>query len=90
MAPVRPDSARTRLRCSLKHAPAPRAFPTLIVWPFAWLEVTPETILSAGKLAPIGRPRWSVPREAITTIERTQNGLRFHAEDLPDPGGWHA
>jgi hypothetical protein len=50
------------------------------------MEVTPETItFSAGKLVPFGRPRWSVQREAITRIERTQNGLRFHGEGLPDP-----
>jgi hypothetical protein len=75
-----------RVRSSLRYATAPGAFPTVVGWPFAWIEVGPELLtFSSGRLVPFGRVRWSVRRDDITKVERTQNGLRFYAEGFPDP-----
>lgn len=81
-------SRKTRLRCSLRYAPAPGAFPTVTGWPFAWMEVTAETLTfgtGVGRLAPFSRSKWTVVRDDIAKIERTQSGVRFYAKNRPDP-----
>ena len=74
------------MRCSLRSAPAPGAFPTLIGWPFAWIEVSDQSLtFSAGRLVQFGRPRWQARRDQMTKTERTANGVRFFAEGFRDP-----
>ncbi|MHB8498907.1 MAG: hypothetical protein ACYDES_13160 [Acidimicrobiales bacterium] len=74
-----------RLRSSLRYAPAHGAFPTVVGWPFAWIEVAAETLtFSTGRLVP-GGVRWTVNRSDITRIEATQHGLRFYAAGIPEP-----
>lgn len=49
-----------RLRCSLRYKPNPWAFPTVVGWLFAWVEVGDETLtFSSGRLVP-GRVSWTV------------------------------
>jgi hypothetical protein len=75
-----------RIRCSLRYAPNPGSGPTLVGWPFAWMEITADSVtFSAGRLVPFGRPRWEVRKAAITKLERTRGGLRFFAEGFSDP-----
>jgi hypothetical protein len=76
----------TRVRCSLRYAETPGSGPTLIGWPFAWICLDADTITcSAGRLVPFGRPRWTVPRSAITKVERTGGGIRIFCNSLTDP-----
>lgn len=83
---VRRKSVATRLRCSLRYAPAAGAFPTVVGWPFAWMEVSPDSLtFSTGRLVPFSRTRWTVRRDEITQIDRTQHGLRFYAKTFSDP-----
>lgn len=76
----------TRLRSSLRYAPAPEAFPTVVGWPFAWIESSEECLaFGTGMFAPFRRERWRVERDKISRVERTQGGVRFYAEGFPDP-----
>lgn len=75
-----------RIRCSLRYAPNPGSGPTLIGWPFAWMEITTDSItFSAGRFVPFGRPKWEVRKAALTKLERTRGGVRFIAEGFSDP-----
>lgn len=75
-----------RIRCSLRYAANPGSGPTLIGWPFAWMEITADSVVfAAGRLVPFGRPRWEMRRVAVTKIERTRGGVRFFAEGFSDP-----
>jgi hypothetical protein len=81
----RGQSSRTCLRSSLRYS-REGGFPVLIGFPFARLDIEDDTLtFSANRLVPSGRPRWSVRRDKITKIERTQNGLRFYAEGFDNP-----
>lgn len=76
---------RVRLRSSLRYS-RDGGFPRLIGFPFARLDIAADTLtFSAGYLVPFSRPRWTVSRDKITKIERTQNGLRFYAEGFDNP-----
>jgi len=76
-----------RLRCSLRYYPVPGGgAPTLIGWPFAWLEISEQELtVAGGRLVPFGRPRWTVPRGRITRVEPTGKGVRFFADGIRDP-----
>jgi hypothetical protein len=77
---------KVRLRCSLRFSSIPGAFPSVVGWPFAWMEITAQSLtFSTGLLLPFSRARWSVRRDAITKIERTQHGVRLYTEEPPDP-----
>lgn len=78
-------SSHIRLRTSLRYS-RKGGFPTLIGYPFARLDIEDDTLtFSAGHFVPFSRPQWSVRRDAITRIERTQNGVRFYAMGFDNP-----
>ena len=62
-------------------------FPRVIGYAFAWTQIERETLtFGSGRAALFGTVRWSVPRDQITRIERTQcGGVRFFAEGRSDP-----
>ncbi len=73
----------TRLRCSLKYSPH-GGFPELIGYPFARLDIYDDRLtFSAARL--LGVPRWTVQRDQITKLERTQKGVRFYAKGFDSP-----
>lgn len=83
---TRRDEMPHRLRCSLRYSENPGSGPTVIGWPFAWIEINADTLtFSAGKLVPFGRPRWAVPKDSLIKIERSSGGLRFYADGISDP-----
>jgi hypothetical protein len=52
------------------------------------MEVTADSLtfgIGVGRLAPFSRAKWTVQRDDIARIERTQNGVRFYAKNRPDP-----
>jgi hypothetical protein len=58
----------------------------LIGFPFARLDIAADTLtFSTGHSALWGGPQWTVSRDKITKIERTQNGVRFYAEGFDNP-----
>ena len=83
--------ARVRVRSSLRYVSDHGAMPTVIGWPFAWIEFSSEAIdIFDGRLVPAwipphGRPKIHVERSSITKIERTQNGIRIFASGFDDP-----
>jgi hypothetical protein len=79
----RANRSFTRLRCSLKYSPR-GGFPVLIGYPFARLDIYDDRLtFSAGRLLSV--PRWTVQRDRITKLERTQRGVRFYAEGFDSP-----
>jgi hypothetical protein len=75
---------RVRLRSSLRYSW--NGVPTVIGFPFARLDIEADTLtFSAGHLVPFDRPHWTVSRDRIKKIERTQMGVRFYAEGFRDP-----
>jgi hypothetical protein len=65
---------------------ASSGFPEVIGFPFARIDFYPDILVfSAGRGVPFGRPHWSVARDKIWKIERTQHGVRFYAEGFKDP-----
>ena len=58
----------------------------MIGFPFARLDIHEDTLaFSGGRGLPFGRPRWTVRRDQITKLERTQHGVRFYAEGFDNP-----
>lgn len=81
----RAKKSQARLRCSLRFV-AEGGFPDVIGFPFARLEIDEDILtFSAGRAVPFRRPRWTVRRDQITKLERTQHGVRFYAEGFDSP-----
>ena len=72
------------MRSSLRYSPD-GGFPWVIGFPFARLDIAADTLTFSAGLVPFGRPRWTVSRDKVTKIERTQNGVRFYAEGFDNP-----
>ena len=73
-----------RLRCSLRFSRR-GGFREVIGFPFARLDIDDDSLAFSGpRLLPF-RPRWTVPRDQITTLERTQRGVRFYAQGFDNP-----
>ena len=79
------SASGTRLRCSLRFV-REGGFPEVVGFPFARLDIHGDALpFSGGGLLPFGRPRWTVRRDQVTKLERTQNGVRFYAEGFDNP-----
>lgn len=78
-------SERRRLRSSLRYMP-PSGFPAVVGFPFARIDFRADTLVfSVGRGVPFERPHWSVDKNKIQRIERTQRGVRFYAEGFEHP-----
>jgi hypothetical protein len=78
-------SPHARLRCSLRFL-RDGGFPEVIGFPFARMDIYEDTLaFSGGRGLPFGRPRWTVRRDQILKLERTQHGVRFYADGFDNP-----
>ena len=81
----RTESSHVRLRCSLRFV-GDSGSPEVIGFPFARLDICGDTLaFFGGHGLPFGRPRWTIRRDQISRLERTQNGVRFYAEGFDSP-----
>ena len=82
---MRSKATHARLRCSLRFS-RDGGFPEVIGFPFARIDISEDTLaFSSGRRLPFGRRQWTVRRDQITKLERTQHGVRFYADGIQSP-----
>ena len=64
---------------------SPWWLPRGIGFPFARIDIDDDGLAFSGVRLPPFRPRWTVPRDRITALERTQRGVRFCADGFDNP-----